>query len=319
MGKERKIMKKILSYLVIGIVVLGGVGASASGIYQNQKKFQKNQNTQSPYVDELDQSMTDYNGTIPIGQTYLGFNTNLSIAQSFIPQKELLTRIQFLMGRNASTSYPCVLAVRDNLTDDNLAAISLEPNEFPVVNGTPSEDQLAWIDFNFNDLWVTTGQIYYIVIYTTNITDNFYWIAGNSKNIYPNGTVFLSVDNGNTWTELTDADGCFKTYGLRETYLSITTKGSVLGLSFLVTNIGNYTAWDVVVNVTIKGGILRHINVQGNDNTSELLPGFGMEIRIGPFFGLGQITISIRVSAANVKEILIEKNARILLFFVLIR
>ncbi|HUT00697.1 MAG TPA: hypothetical protein VMY59_10305 [Candidatus Thermoplasmatota archaeon] len=309
-------MKKLVSFLIIGIIVLSGLGAGAAGTLEKEKNSQKNQSTQSPYVDELDQSMTEFDGVLALGYAYLGSYINLSVAQSFIPQKELLTRTQFLMACNKSTIKPCVAAIRDNLTGENLATISLEPNEFSVVNGTPTQEQLGWIDINFDDLWVTPGQTYYIVVYTTNITGNFYWIAGNGTNIYPNGTVFLSVDNGNTWTEFTDVDGCFKTYGLRETFLNVSMKGGVLGTSFVITNIGNYTAWDVVVNISIKGGILRHINVQGNGNTSELLPGFGMGIGIGPFFGFGQIMISIRVSAANVKEIMIEKNAKILLFFI---
>jgi hypothetical protein len=192
-------MKKLLSCIIIGIVVLGGLGVAVTATHQNRNNPQRNITTNSPYEDELDQSMTDYDGTLPVGYAILGNYTNLSVAQSFIPQKELLTRTQFLMAANISTTQPCVLAIRDNLTGENLAVISLEPSEFPVVNGTPTEEQLEWIDFNFDDIWVTPGQIYYIVVYSKNSIGNFYWIAGNGTNIYPNGTVFLSVDDGNTW------------------------------------------------------------------------------------------------------------------------
>ncbi len=239
------------------MLVLGGLGAAATATNHKQKSPQNNNNTSSPYVDELDQSMTDFDGSLPMGRTNIfGYYANLSVAQSFIPQKELLTRAQFLMARNASTSKPCILAVRDNLTGANLAMTSMEPSEFPIVNGTPTEDQLAWINFNFNDIWVTPGQTYYLVVYTTNITGNYYWISGNGTNMYVNGTVMLSIDNGNTWAEFPNADGCFKTFGLRETFLNITMKGSLLGPSFVIKNIGNYTAWDVTWNYTISGGFL---------------------------------------------------------------
>ena len=133
-------MKKLLSVVIIGIMVLGGQGAVATGAYQPAKTTYTNNTLGTTYVDELDQSMTDYNGSLPLGRTnILGFYANLSVAQSFIPQKEVLTRTQFLMARNATTSRPCVLAIRDNLTNENLAVTSIEPSEFPVVNGTPTE------------------------------------------------------------------------------------------------------------------------------------------------------------------------------------
>jgi hypothetical protein len=314
-------MKKLLSVVIIGIVVLGGLGAVATGAYQPAKKSYTNNTVRTTYEDELDQSMTDYDGSLPIGRTNIfGFYANLTVSQSFIPQKELLTRTQFLMARNASTSHPCVLAIRDNLTGENLAIVSVAPDEFPVVNETPTEEQLAWVEFNFDDIWVTPGQTYYIVVYTTNITENYYWISGNGTNIYPNGSVMLSIDDGKTWLDIfPDADGCFKTYGLRETFLDITMKGSVLGPSFVITNIGNYTAWDVEVNLTVKGGILGLINYESVDGIQELLPDNELSVKAGPVFGFGPVTISVKVLAANVHEISTEENAMVILFFMLIK
>jgi hypothetical protein len=309
-------MKKLLSCLIIGIVVLGGLGAAVAATDQNQKNSQRSGITESPYVDELDQSMTDYDGSLPLGRTNIfGYYANLSIAQSFIPQMEVLTRTFFLMARNASTTYPCFLAIRDNLTEKDLAITSVEPNGFPIVNGTPTEEQLAWIEFNFDDIWVTPGQTYYIVVYTANVTDNYYWISGNGTNIYQNGTVYLSTNDGQNWSEFTDADGCFKTYGLHETFLQITIKGG-LGLSFVIKNIGNYTAWDVQLNFTISGGLVfigRHFTTE----ISELPPGEEMTLRTGLIIGFGKISISLQVSAANVKEISSQANATVLLFFII--
>ena len=318
--KERKVnMKKLLSVVIIGIIVLGGLVAAVTATNQ----YQKNITTSSPYVDELDQSMTDYDGSLPLGPTsFLGFYANLSVAQSFIPQKELLTRTQFLMARNTTTSYPCVLAIRDNLTGENLAITSVAPGEFPVVNETPTEEQLAWIDFNFDDIWVTPGQTYYIVVYTTNITENYYWISGNGTNIYPNGSVMLSIDDGKTWSEIFEnADGCFKTYGLREAFLEITMKNfNPFGvISYTVKNIGNYTAWDIVIEETIKGGILGRIDDHSHGIIGGLLPGEYVGFGTGIYFGLGKITISFNVSAANVKETSIEKNAKIFLIFIMMQ
>jgi hypothetical protein len=186
------------------------------------------------------------------------------------------------------------------------------------VNGTPTEeDQLAWIDFNFDDIWVTPGQTYYIVVYTTNITDNYYWISGNGTNIYPNGSVFISFNDGHNWSGeiFPDGDGCFKTYGLRETFLNITMKSTLFGPSFVIKNIGNYSAWDLTWNYTTSGGfLLFKKDVTGS--ISELLPGNEIIVKSGFILGFGKVTLSLKVSAANVKELSIQKDAIVLLFFV---
>jgi len=196
-------MKKNIALIIVGILVLTGLEAVAISY-----------NNISTNSDELDQAMTSFDGALPLGNTnILGFYANLSAAQSFTPQKEIFTRVQFLMGRNSTTSYPCWLAVRDNLTNENLAIAALEPSNFPVVNGTPTQEQLAWVEFDFKDIKITSGNTYYLALYTLNITENYYWISGNGTNIYPNGTVYLSIDDGASWSEFTDADACFKTYG----------------------------------------------------------------------------------------------------------
>ncbi len=290
-------MKKLLSCIIVSIIVLGGLTAAVSAADQKQKDAQRSGITESPYEDELDQSMTDYDGTLPLGRTNIfGYYVNLSIAQSFIPQMEVLTRTYFLMARNTTTTHPCTLAIRDNLTKEDLTIVSVQPSEFPVVNGTPTEQQLAWMEFNFDDIWVTPGQTYYIVVYTANITDNFYWISGNGTNMYPNGTVYLSINDGQNWSEFTDADGCFKTFGLHETFW-------------------NYTAWDVVLDSTIGGLVFfgAHITM----NVSEIPPGEEVILQPGLIFGFGKVTISQTISGANVKETSSEASGFLLLIFLL--
>lgn len=308
-------MIKAVSCILIVVIVLSGGGTTVTALNQKYEDTNRNCANESPYIDELDQSMTEFDGTLSVGNIYLGSYVNLSVAQSFIPQLEVLTRIQLLMACNTSTSQPCFVAIRDNLTSGNLAVTLLAPSEFPVVNDTPTQDQLAWVTFDIDDIWVNPGQTYYIALYTTNITGNFYWVAGNGTNIYPNGTVFLSIDEGATWTELADADGCFQTYGLHETFLEIT-PSSGIGLSFIIKNIGNYTAWDVIVNLTIDGGLV----VFGKSFStvqSELPPGEQIIFRPGFILGFGKVTLYLRASAANVKEISAQTNALVLLFFII--
>ena len=100
-------MKKLLSCFIIGILVLGGLGTVVTATDQNQKNAQRN-GIETSYVDELDQSMTEYDGSLPLGRSNIfGYYANLSIAQSFIPQMEVLTRTFFLM---AEMHLPRILA-----------------------------------------------------------------------------------------------------------------------------------------------------------------------------------------------------------------
>ena len=80
-------MKKLLSFIIIGILVLGGLGAAVTASDSNKKNTKISHTVEFPYVDELDQSMTDFDGVLPIGHSNItGHYTNLSIAQSFIPK-----------------------------------------------------------------------------------------------------------------------------------------------------------------------------------------------------------------------------------------
>ena len=282
------------------------------------EKKHSQQPTMNPYIDELDQFMTTAGGVLPVGAvtTGPGTHTNLSVAQSFIPQKAVLTRIQFLMAKNITTTYPCSLAIKDNITGVDLTSIRLDPEQFPVADNAHPEN-LTWIDFNFTDIWVIPGQTYYMVISTANITNNFYYVTGNGSNLYPNGTAYWSLDNGNTWAPIPpgDADGCFKTYGLRETTLAITPGGG-LYTSFIITNTGNVTAWDINASLGVQGGLI----FLGSRVTSfyipELDPGNSVTVKTILIFGLGKIQMTLTVKAANVREQAKTINAFLLFFFV---
>ncbi|HVQ00168.1 MAG TPA: hypothetical protein VMT57_01510 [Candidatus Thermoplasmatota archaeon] len=313
-------MKKMLSLMIVVMLAITGLEATALPTLTSSVTQPKHPNPLT-YHEELDQSMTSFDGALPLGRTNIfGYYANLSAAQSFKPQKEVLLRAQFLMGRNATTTKPCWLAVRDNLTHTDLALVSVDPSRFPVVNGTPTNpQQLAWIDFNFTHLWATRNHTYYMVLYTANLTDNYYWISGNGSNLYLNGTVYLTINDGQTWSEFLDADACFKTYGLRETFLQITNSGPSLGASWIIKNVGNVTAWDVTASILVKGGLLGRIN-----KTFSLLPLFqdlppGNQTTLTMrLFGLGKITITLDVKAENVREVKITKQAFVLGFFIIV-
>ena len=217
-------MKKIIPVLIVGILVLSGIGAVA---------IIKDKTPIEPLLDELDQSqevMTE-NALAPVGQVPTPDPINVQVAQSFIPTKEILTRAELFIGANSTASHPYYLAIREELTGDDLTLTDVGPCVPPV-------EEFGWVEFDFDDVMITPGQTYYIVSYTENVTENYFaWGANNDSESYPFGCAWFSVDDGNTWSNesasshshntqgifkegekvLMDGPGtwdmCFKTYG----------------------------------------------------------------------------------------------------------
>jgi hypothetical protein len=118
---------------------------------------------------------------------------NFSVAQSFKPQKSVLTRVELYVGRNSTTTYDYVVVIRDNLTHEDLTQTSVSSGDIVVEN-------FSWIEFDFEDIPVTIGETYYIVSYTANESDNWYVWKANHSNLYVDGCAWVSIDDGNTWT-----------------------------------------------------------------------------------------------------------------------
>jgi len=172
-------MKKVLPLLVVVIFVLTGLGAGAF------------------LGDELDQSQTvmTENAALPVGQVPIPDNlTYFQVAQSFIPTKEVLTLVELYIGKNSTATSPYVLAVRADLTGEDMTLTSVDPED--VVT-----EDFGWVEFDFDDVMTTIGQTYYIVSYTENVTDNFYgWGANNDSESYLYGCAWMSLDGGDTWS-----------------------------------------------------------------------------------------------------------------------
>ena len=213
-------MKKFLPLSVVVFLVLSGLGAVAS------------------FWDDLDQYqevMTE-NYIMPVGQIPVPDNPiNIQVAQSFIPTKEILTRVELFLLKNSTASYPYIVAIKDDLMGDELTLTSVNPETIPT-------EDLDWIEFDFDDIRVNTGQTYYIVSYTENTTDNYYgWGVNNVSESYLFGCMYYSIDDGESWSnksatshpsnieewynqgakpifdEIPTWDACFRTYGRENT------------------------------------------------------------------------------------------------------
>ncbi len=218
-------MNKIIPILAIGILILSGMSAIATI---------KNKTDSAPIIDELDQSQTVMaeNILMPVGQIPYNENlTNIQVAQSFIPSKEILTRVELFIGKNVTAIYPIYVSIRKELIEEDLTIESVEPCDVPT-------DELGWVEIDLPDILVTTGHTYYVVAITENATDNWYgWGGNNNSESYPSGCAWFSYDDGDSWTNESSLSGshnvessfskyrstkmdeqitwdmCFKTYG----------------------------------------------------------------------------------------------------------
>ncbi len=324
-------MKKIIS---LGTVTLVLVGLMSAPMACSQPiMIHTGLNPSTLTHDELDQSQTVYvNGTIvPVGRIQILEQVlTLLIAQSFIPTKEVLTRVELYMGKNATASYPLVVGIRDNLTHQNLVETRLEPDQFT--------GNLTWIEFNFEDLWVNPGQTYFIVAATKNATDNYYgWAASNHSDAYLNGVAYWSIDNGTSWQGSVNAaqsqtaiasgaqsrrddngsfDMCFKTYGLEKTVLNLTFTSGLIAPTIVMTNVGSVTAQEPTWSVSVRGGLFQKVNFSSRETRPELQPGDGMLTTVGLLVGFGFISLSVTASAINAHPVTLTRNG--FLIFVII-
>jgi len=323
-----KNMKKLLSLLVVEILCISAcalVVGNATEIETISNKISNNNDPISLNNNESDQSQIDMNFAIPIG----GFpmpersneTINITVAQSFIPTKPILTRVEILTGKNLTASTPFVLAIRDGLTEENIVQISVEPEEFITEN-------FSWIEFDFDDIPVTVGQTYYMICYTDNISDNWYaWAAHNDSESYPRGCAWVSIDDGDTWINESEiisnpaggmkplleddvtSDMCFKTYGLEQTETDLKIElikkdEIIIGLpTITIKNNGSISAsnieWSADITV-IEGLILTDKHFE--DTIFEIPPGEEQNINLGLVLGIGIIEITAIASAENALE-----------------
>lgn len=307
-------MKKIMALVIVGLVSFCGLQAAAIPFNFDTTNIQTWQNLPQEslfYPDDLDQSQELMNWFGPIGPGPLWGFANYILAQSFTPTKNLLTKIELMVGRNSTTTYDITVAIRDDLNGSDLSSKSLPSSEIIVEN-------FSWAEFDIPDLMVTPGDTYYIVVSTVNVTDNWYvWGFYTNGSIYPNGTVYYSIDDEATWEEEPGGDTTFRTYGTDATLLNLSITGGI-GVSVSAKNDGLINADNVKTEISIQGGILGLINISAEDNTSLLLPTESLVTKTQPL-GLGPMTIVATTRADNAEEVTKNQDALILLFFVIIR
>jgi hypothetical protein len=314
-------MKNAGIVLIVGLVIISGFGAAATPASIDKQPRHSNPSGVM-FQDELDQSMTTPDKVpLPIGAMLLNttHQQNLSAAQSFKPTKDVVTRALLLMGKNATTTHNCTCDLRENLTGSALATAVVTPDQFKVYDPANATGNLTWVEFDFFSVWVTPGATYYLVVYTANVTNNVYYCAGNDSNVYLNGRAYYSLDNGHSWQNLSNSDACFKTYGARETKLSISVAKGLFGPSFTIRNTGNHTAGGAASNVTVIGGILGLIHSSTYHDYEDLPQNNQKTVHAGFTLGFGPVKVTEIVTAINVKKQVVQVNATLFLFFMIVK
>jgi hypothetical protein len=188
--------KTMLGLFLIGITILSG----NAGAYATLTE------------DIIDQSQETYS----TGAHYR------YIAQEFVPQASVLTKIEVLMTADRegnSGRFPIKIAIREHLRGKNLVTTIIPSNSLPLL------PNFQWVEFDFEDIQTTPGKTYFIVVAPTYgqrffeklpRTDQIYW-GVSFENPYANGTVYLNHSPRFLWpvdkiTNLSNLDFCFRTY-----------------------------------------------------------------------------------------------------------
>lgn len=229
-----------------------------SGISEKNDRYELNiiangSITNSLLYDEIDQYQTEDCGSMACIYTRYFF------AQGFLPSRNILTRVELLLSRVGIKDSNFTVSIRKDLDGKDLIKIYIKGFEIETKE---------WITFDFQDIFVTPNEIYYIVCSCDQGCREFYieWYYGNN-NPYPNGKSMISSDNGNNWYDTDwidqghyDTDFCFKTYGYNDPnayedlscngdliYKNVTAGSTQIG-SFILQNIGyngSCLDWDI--------------------------------------------------------------------------
>lgn len=309
-------MKKIVPLVIAVSILLCGLQASASLDTFTTTAWETWGQTATHSAGSCDGEVLDqyqiHNGTFgPIGVFPMLPNTNITIAQSFVPQKEILTRVELEIGKNATTTYPFMLAIREELTAEPLGVSVVSAEDILTEN-------FSWIRFSFTNVMLTPGQRYWMVAYTANVSDNFYGWTANDTDPYPNGSVAISLNDGQTWQNETTVDMTFQTYGTDATALELTLSGGI-GVKYSIKNVGSVDAVGVQIYLKITGGILNRINItEDGVFISPLAPNGSIDGTVMPL-GLGQIAMTMTIRATNAVEVTKNVDGVILFFFVVLK
>ena len=205
-----KKMKGITTTMVVTLListtifsVLGTVDISKAQLITTNTE-ENPQNNVFGEEGELDQSQTKFSGSRSI--------YNVQFAQSFRTRVKKLTRVQlylkFNQGGTGSDNVKVSIRAGGSTPDyEEITSFARDVNDIPK--------DFTWVEFDFQDVYVTEGELYYIVLnfYPPSDVSRIDWGYYTSDDgvEYEEGSAW---EKSQTWTEHPDDDFCFKTYGI---------------------------------------------------------------------------------------------------------
>jgi hypothetical protein len=304
-------MKVYMPIIIIVMIILCGLHATSQPADINDNTTEHQQKIQTKLLNKaesLDQSQPVMDLFNPVGTSILYLNQHFVVAQSFIPTKNTLTKVELMLQRDEVATHPYTVSIREDLYGPDVTTVSVPANQI-------SSQSFNWVEFNFPDISVIPGQTYYIVSSTLDVFENWYsWGLKIGQNVYPNGTVYVSIDHQENWEENAFADMTFKTYGMDVTELEMSLTGG-FGLTVTVQNVGLFIAENVETTITIKGGILGLIDSSFSQETSLLAANDIQSMTANPL-GIGPVSITATTQASNAEQISKTVQAFVFVFFV---
>lgn len=178
---------------------------------------------------DIDMDCTNYSGGILVNHEN-SLNINQSLAQSFTPTKNTLSKIKIKFTPHCSNDmyidqkerYPVNMSIRETLGGEDLVTISKKLSKelivpdslFDFIPGPMANLDYTfynrWVEFNFTDFNITPGNKYYIVLSCKSPNYLYGWNRINN-NIYENGEAYHTNDS-QSWLCNLDCDMCFITY-----------------------------------------------------------------------------------------------------------
>ena len=188
--------------LVISFVILSSILPSGYSSYTSilcdidgiQVSFYRNETVDQQQTSHFDE------GIPLINDTY---------AQSFRPEKEILTKVELLIGVEGNPTAGITVSIGKNLYN---------PIKSVTIRNIGIEDE-KWVEFDMFFINIDVGHTYYIICSAEggDMENHYVWYF-DVDDPYINGSTFISKDNGSSWDPYEpslyqDIDFCFKTYG----------------------------------------------------------------------------------------------------------
>jgi len=165
-------------------------------VYGEEKSF----TTHSRYGYHIDQECYGCDhGNFWVGETGYGI-------QSFKPSMPIITKISLYIEKELSPSDPLNVYLIDD-TDNILRSITLNPGDVPST--------ISWVEWDINDLFVSTSRTYYIKLQSdTDVDSGIYYWKTSYDNCYQNGSFTYSCEiPGYDPSQFSNGDAFFRIYG----------------------------------------------------------------------------------------------------------